>query len=209
MYSSRRDQLDQGAEYAKEYHPPAVPPASPEHETIRIKPVELSRTIDPRRAPTQKLVVRRGAKPGPGAVPEEESRVRLWPIAFGVAALALAVALLWYRHANTSTAAVLATEAPAPPTRARQGQVEVAPPVPLPQPAPGGGEPVSTKAASPQGIGPNSVAPKVIHESTRLAPLPRSASERAPASVGSAKAKVAPSTPTAHEPSAPRDLWLQ
>jgi len=89
---------ERNGESSQEYHPPASPPVSPAHRTIETKPVQLSSEIDPHRALTQKLLVRRTSPFAPPRVVPHSRRIPRWGLAFPVSLLVIASGwLAWQR----------------------------------------------------------------------------------------------------------------
>ncbi len=83
------DERNEGGGSSQVYHPPASPPVPPAHRTIETKLIQLSSEIDPRRALTQKLLVRRPSPfVPPGLVAQKRVNPR-WSIALAVSLLVI------------------------------------------------------------------------------------------------------------------------
>jgi len=144
-----------GGESSQEYHPPASPPVSPAHRTIETQPVQLSSEIDPHRALTQKLLVRRVSPFAPPTVAPHSRRIPPWGVAFLVSLLVFVSGWLAWQRTQDSPISTdkdrSALPTPSFPPRPPRIRVQVAADLPKSLTH---HRPASTKAAAAEAGGP-------------------------------------------------------
>ncbi len=125
------DEGNEGGESSQVYHPPASPPVPPAHRTIETKLVQLSSEIDPRRALTQKLLVRRPSPFAPPRLATQKRVIPRWSIALVVSLLVIAGSWLgWQQRTPLPMRVPIAADLPKPATLDRRAPAMAAAPEP-------------------------------------------------------------------------------